>query len=495
MDSQKKDESRDRRREEALARRMGEALDRLESRDSNECPDAEMIAAYHERALQPDEIAQWESHFAECSRCRKILLVLAASVDAPLAEKEVAHLGQRVRTLLGARGESVAVAAAHPPRAASPRTAEPARPNRLDWRVRWLAPAFGVAAALAVWFAMRPPWRTTDQNPSGTLVAQVAKNEPPQNAELKDSERFSKVAPQKKSEADALTRKDEAVSRVPSTNPAPESLLRNRAAGSNAIGGIAPSSSLTADALQNLRKEKNESKGGFAGTPGPPSPRVAPSTPAPAPPQAQAQLAEPRRSVTEVPGSAAQTVVVTGEAAEVTTRPSAKPAAPAGDKQAVVEQAETARETGARAAANLPVAGRDFKALSKLDSTAESAALIRTTSGSTSWRVGKGGRIERSADAGRTWILQASPLQEDWLAGTATSDTICWIVGRNGAIARTTDGERWEKIVPPPLAADLSGKLPDWITITTAGAQIATITASDQRRYATQDGGKSWRVQ
>src|SRR5467141_3915191 len=93
MDSQKRDESRDLRREEALARRMGDALDRLERHDAGECPDAELIAAYHEKALRPDEIARWESHFAICGRCRKILAVLAAAVEEPLAEKEVAHLG------------------------------------------------------------------------------------------------------------------------------------------------------------------------------------------------------------------------------------------------------------------------------------------------------------------------------------------------------------------------------------------------------------------
>jgi len=71
MDSQKRDESRDRRREQALARRMGDALDTLERRDAGECPDADVIAAYHEMSLQPDEIERWESHFAVCGRCRK----------------------------------------------------------------------------------------------------------------------------------------------------------------------------------------------------------------------------------------------------------------------------------------------------------------------------------------------------------------------------------------------------------------------------------------
>ena len=75
---------------------MGDALDRLDQRGAGDCPDAELIAAYHERSLQPDEIARWEGHFAICGRCRKILAVLAATAEEPLAEKEVAHLGELV---------------------------------------------------------------------------------------------------------------------------------------------------------------------------------------------------------------------------------------------------------------------------------------------------------------------------------------------------------------------------------------------------------------
>jgi hypothetical protein len=285
MDSQKRDESRDRRREEALARRMGEALDQLGPRESGECPDAELIAAYHDGALQPDETAQWESHFAECSRCRKILHVLAATVDTPLAEKEVAHLGQLV-------------AAAHSPREAAPRTAKPARPNRLDWGVRWLAPAFGVAAVLAVWLAMRPPWRTATQNPSGTLVAQVTKNESPQDEELKESEQFSKVAPQKKSEADAVLRKDRSGTRAQPPNAPADSLAKKRLDDGNAIARLAPSSRYAESALRDEKKEKVEPNGvpvgGAFGSPAP-APAAAPPPPKTAlvlPREAQVQSAE-----------------------------------------------------------------------------------------------------------------------------------------------------------------------------------------------------------
>jgi photosystem II stability/assembly factor-like uncharacterized protein len=121
------------------------------------------------------------------------------------------------------------------------------------------------------------------------------------------------------------------------------------------------------------------------------------------------------------------------------------------------------------------------------------SALLKTPSSSTLWRAGKSGTIERSTDAGKTWSPQASPSQEDWLAGAAASDTVCWLVGRNGAIARTTDGTRWERVAPPSQAAAAVGnKSQDWVSITASDVQSATITAGDGRRFATQNGGKTW---
>ena len=220
MEPQNKDESRDRRREEALARRMGEALDGLSPRDAGECPDAELIAAYHERALQADEIAQWESHFATCARCRNILLVLSASAGTPLDQKEVARLGQLV-------------AAARAPLEVASRSA---KPNRSSWRGRWLAPALGVAAVLTVWFAMRPPWRVGDQNPSGTLIAQAPRSEPPQNTVSPALDQFSKVAPNKNAEADAVTAKERTFNRAQSPNLTAEGPAKKGPSESSAVG-------------------------------------------------------------------------------------------------------------------------------------------------------------------------------------------------------------------------------------------------------------------
>jgi photosystem II stability/assembly factor-like uncharacterized protein len=168
--------------------------------------------------------------------------------------------------------------------------------------------------------------------------------------------------------------------------------------------------------------------------------------------------------------------------------------APAKEKQVPARQGVEGDKTAAQSIADLPVNGRNVRDLKRLDAAGEIGIQVKTLSGNVFWRAGKGGNIQRSTDAGRTWILQASPLQEDWLAGAAISEKVCWLVGRNGAIARTTDGEHWERIASPPLAST-SGKLPDWSGVTARDAQNATISASDGRRYATPDGGKTWRVQ
>ena len=110
----------------------------------------------------------------------------------------------------------------------------------------------------------------------------------------------------------------------------------------------------------------------------------------------------------------------------------------------------------------------------------------------TVWRAGTAGTIERSSDGGKTWVSQASPSREDWLAGAAVSDKVCWLAGRKGAIARTVDGAHWAPIAPPAQATGTDGSMPDWTSITALDAQSATIAASDGRRFATADGGKTW---
>ena len=242
MDSQDRNDSKFRRREETLARRMGEALDQMKPQGDGGCPDAEIIAAYAEQALGPTESAQWEGHIATCARCRKILRVLAASSDTPLAEKEVAQLGElasAVRAPVEITGGS----------------AGRSRPRRVEWRMRWLAPALGVAAVLVVWFAMRPPWRTMDRGASTTLVAQAPKEEvalPPAPAEVDQLTRLAPPQDQKTVAApppNSSTKNDEPLN-SPATAPA-----KGRADAGNALDKISPSAD---EETNSLKKQENK---------------------------------------------------------------------------------------------------------------------------------------------------------------------------------------------------------------------------------------------
>lgn len=459
MDPLEKVQSGERRREEALARRMAEALDRISSAGAGECPDAELIAAYYEQALQPGEMAQWEGHFAGCSRCRKILAVLAASVDAPLADTEVARLGELVS-------------------AARPESSTPRRPGntiqskRFGWRARWLAPALGVAAVLAVWFTLRAPWRTPEQGPANTLIAQAPKSEPPleQGTPARSLDQSAGAESKKAPESSAAVPQDRLSERKAPAGAGLQSQETNPGADNKDLSRLKAKTSATEARLDNEKENPAATSNSASG--------AAAATPAPLPPAAPAPQIQAARG--EAP------------AAEVTAQATSN--LPARDKQAMGGAATSDTVSPPRPAAEMPLNGRSVGALALAKNAATAGGLlIQSPSGKSMWRAGSSGKIEHSLDAGKTWVMQTSPSPQDWLAGAAASDTVCWLVGRNGSIARTTDSEHWA-LIPAPAAA-ASGRFPDWTGVTANSAQDAAITSSDNRRYVTVDGGQTWRLQ
>jgi photosystem II stability/assembly factor-like uncharacterized protein len=132
--------------------------------------------------------------------------------------------------------------------------------------------------------------------------------------------------------------------------------------------------------------------------------------------------------------------------------------------------------------------------------------IFMSPDGKVYWRLGSGGRIERSVDSGRSWQPQASGVASNLVAGAATSEETAWVVGQAGTILRTTDGAHWQRIAPPvvsstspnanmPNLAGAAGGTLDWTGLAASDALHATVTSSDSRRFRTEDGGRTWTQQ
>ena len=105
------------------------------------------------------------------------------------------------------------------------------------------------------------------------------------------------------------------------------------------------------------------------------------------------------------------------------------------------------------------------------------------------WRIVASG-VELStwrlpADGGLTWQPQSTGVATPLTAGSAPSPTVCWLVGAVGLVLISTDGAAWQR-ASLPEAIDLQ-------SVRASDAANATVTAADGRRFATTDGGKSWR--
>ena len=87
---------------------------------SDECVDAETIAAWTDRTLPAGSAARVETHLSQCARCQALLAALVRSTPAPVASPS---LWQR-------------------------------------WRLQWVVPIAAAASALALWIAVPSNQRT-----------------------------------------------------------------------------------------------------------------------------------------------------------------------------------------------------------------------------------------------------------------------------------------------------------------------------------------------
>jgi hypothetical protein len=432
-------------RDTALARLVAEALKSQSKRagdsESSSCPEAEVLAAYADHGLAEEETARWESHFADCNRCQKIIAVLAATGEEFTAA-EVERLGN-LAAASSVASESV--------------VRNTTAPWIAIWRQpalwRWLVPAVGLASA-ALWFALwqAPPRgalrsqevATTTGAPQSETVQRATAASPANSGETQMAQANLPAPPAEPPSAAPLG--DRETAQANSSAAARQEPLRKQEA-SRSAAQMPPVSEL--DTLGTREESAKDNR------------------------VLSAQAAEQQAQVNNALTAAAPTA------------PAAAPSAPqpARDGERAVPQ-------GFDSASGAPVPAQ-LKALAQ---TVTPAIVVASPNRRALWRLGSGGRIQHSTDQGQTWQPQTSGVTADLLGGDAPSEKIAWVVGRAGTIVRTEDGQHWQRVAPPSVtqAAAPSVPAPDWISVEVRDALHATITSRDGRRFVTEDGGRTW---
>jgi len=100
------------------------------------------------------------------------------------------------------------------------------------------------------------------------------------------------------------------------------------------------------------------------------------------------------------------------------------------------------------------------------------------------WRTIAPGSVLYSVDGGVNWRPSSTGTSVVLHAGSAPFRSVCWLVGQAGTVLLTTDGQTWQ-LRPFPERVDLTD-------VRAVDGRNATVTTSNRRRFATNDGGATW---
>jgi anti-sigma factor RsiW len=479
------------------------------------CPDAEVLAAYHDHLLSPEQMLAIEQHLASCPRCPEILAQLAATEDLPVEDLPVddvlagtglhENASQSVLTM-PAPHEGPELVSALSGSALGDPVSLPSRAARVaqsGWRSRtlrgpnwrYLAPAGLIAAVLLLWVALhesRPPafqLAKNSQQPSAlpstqTPSAQSSAGMRERMEEKKEVENYVAAPPPSPATRSSSAAVDDLVSR------------EAKKSDQTAILDKAPFSSRSMSSLSTLSPA-------IAG-----SAQKKPVAPAPASVPVPSIDSSTSARVASEPGSDVSATVQHDSKKQQVEAPQVfnevqRKELPANESSATVpqpldEQSAKAKSENARgvtqtqqlrAQANTVTQSVEVQSLQTLPMVqlAKSIApnTVSSPDSSIQWRFSSAGLIEHSTNAGATWSIQPSNVIADLLAASAPSTKVCWIVGRDATILRTTDaGAHWTKL-PAPAQSDLIG-------IFAVNKNQATVTTTNHQTYTTKDAAKTW---
>jgi hypothetical protein len=503
------------------------------------CPDAELLAAFHERMLPSDEMNAAKEHIAECSRCQQILAHLEATDEIEVQAEEENVLTMREPVLAGSAGYEDERLAQVPVRALAASVTETLKAPREIAKVRgartwrWVAPAGAIAAGLLIWVVVRDNKPQTFSPVKNIEMAQeqTAEERPAPTMRAPEAARRA-AAPNQFEERDIMkARPAEGSGTRHLPRETQDQISSDGAADRGMIGGVAggrPAAGKGERADKYLHEE------------GPTKPS-APARPAgsvarqgdvaedAATPPAPANSRELKDKKAEDLPAMARRSAVSNAPNSVTAGAAGKQAGASDERDVLSKEKLDARTAAASATSGAPRAQpgtppsepaptvakqsanasqtiethpdgtsvlletQQVQATSKLERTSSAlknkTADIKTISapgGTVLWQLRPTGKIDRSADSGVTWSRQNSGTTLELLAGSAPSEAVCWIVGRSGTILRTTDGGgHWSKVVSP-IAGDVSGI---WATDAT---HAGIFDVNSNARFTTNDGGATW---
>ncbi|HYL84435.1 MAG TPA: hypothetical protein VE263_09380 [Candidatus Angelobacter sp.] len=451
-------EDRDRSFDKALSRHLRSNASSSAAADprsdagsgSPSCLDPEMLAAYHERSLLPEEMNAAKEHIVGCARCQSILAQLEITDSIPLAH---------------AASEKETVSAASVQRARSPIAIRGPR-----WA--WLVPAGALAAGLLAWIGIHENQRPSLLSHDNEVKMAKAQEAPP------PAPLATHQAPASPSADQIITSSENSRATGGVSNGAVAremDVLKQQAAGSRAR--VAPEAKLSAGPVVNNKELRKDA--------------LRDSSVVLSKPENQADLDAKTAAVAQL----SEQAQVQNQAANIQTQnqiSSQKVLGPAPLGQAQPSK-KAKSDVGAmyRAAApppapSAPVA--EFSPSSGMEMVAiANPRLIAVPGTSLVWRAGRAGLIEFSSDNGNSWSRQISGVLTDLTAGVAPSANICWMVGRVGTILLTTDGGAHWSLLHSPISEDLGG-------IRAVDALRATIwNLHNTKSFVTTDGGATWK--
>jgi hypothetical protein len=365
--------------------------------------------------------------------------IIAAMADGGLSPDEQTVAAEHALTCARCREVIAAVIRTTP---------EPA-PRRAWWQLpamRWLAPAVAAGLAVVVWVAVvnRYPGVTTVSVPVQTPERREQAAAP------------GPEAGQAKADSNAVqTAQRDAKTGPPVAQPAPVEAAKDPAAS----GGR----TFRADALDAPQTALQKQRAKAAEL----TDRVAAAKPAKE--EASEKKSAALAPVPLLPASAPS--------------PASSPAPPPATSTVMAGAAGR----GVREGQESPRPPERFADRAAASPLAEAASIavpdITSPDARSRWRI-SGTSVERSTDGGETWIAQRVPIAVRLLAGSSPGPDTCWIVGDQGTIMVSTDGRSWALLNAPDLSS--------FVSVRATSADVAAVTTSDGRTFATANRGRTW---